>query len=323
MKNGSLADKVITGFLLILGMAETGHLLMVFGHRPFSDAVVCFLVEAFVLAVGYPAVCLWRKRGQTGGGKGLTGKDITPTLAGIGLIFGLLALYQVITVSQGESIVLKGDQTIETVQSLLEMDGVYTVNPLTGRAYTAGIPNRIKILGLPTFYAILCRIAGTVAGDPLRGSSMCFGLITRWMPVIVLCVTYLVYWTMAKILFPERNDREKRILFLTLTAAVFCVGDYLFGMDGFGLLYCGYRGIVIRNCILVPYTFSLMLRGKWKRALLCVLAEGCIVWTLYGLGACAAVMVGMAVLDVCRKRRIRKSGRNLYVAGTPVKGGRQ
>lgn len=308
---GSLTDNIITGFLLTLGMAETGHLLMVFGHRPFSDAVICFVAGVVICFVA-SLVLLFRQnaRGREpgrqekeGSGRELAGKDITPTLAGIALVFGLIVLFQVITVAFGDAVVLKGDQTIETVQSILETGQVYAVNPLTGQAYTAGVPKRIKILGLPTFYAILCRLAGVAAGDVQRGGGLCYVLLTRWMPVVVLFLTYLAYWTIARVLFPTGKDREKRLLFMAVVAAVFFVGNYMFGMDGYGLLYCGYRGITIRNGILVPYTLGLTLRGKWKRTLLCVAAEACIVWTFYGMGTCVLVTAGMGALCLLLRRK--------------------
>lgn len=310
---GSLTDNMITGFLLTLGMAETGHLLMVFGHRPFSDAVICFVGEVVVCFLG----SLWllirrnvgngeerqRQKREFGGDRELAGKDITPTLVGIGLAFGLIVLFQVITVAFGDAVVLKGDQTLETVQNILETGKVYEVNPLTGQAYTIGVPKRIKILGLPTFYAILCRLAGIAAGDVQRGGGLCYILVTRWMPVTVLFLTYLAYWTIARVLFPTGRDREKRLLFMAVVAAVFFVGNYMFGMDGFMLLYCGYRGITIRNGILLPYTLGLTLRGKWKRTLLCVLAEASIVWTLYGMGMCVLVTAGMVCICLWLRRK--------------------
>ncbi|MBR1855234.1 MAG: hypothetical protein IJ794_19185 [Lachnospiraceae bacterium] len=343
MKNGSLADKIIIGFLLMLGMAEIGHLLMVFGHRPFSDAVCCFVVEAIVLVLGGAGVAIasarrtgrkasgagsgklsgarsgkasgtkaggarkkWTKRGHGRAGQGFSGKDITPRFAGIGLVFLLLVLFQVMTITSGEKLVIRGDQTIETVQSMLETDGIYMVNPLTGRPYTAGIPKRIQILGLPTFYGILCRLIGMIVRDELRGGGVCETLLVGWVPLAMLGLTYLAHWTVAKVLFPEEKDREKRMLFLAVVAAVFCVGNYAFGLDGFGLLYCGYRGVAIRNGILLPYTVGLMLRNKWKIAVFCILAEACIVWTLYGMGACLVVVVGMALVRmwIVKKRGV-------------------
>lgn len=95
-------------------------------------------------------------------------------------------------------------------------------------------------------------------------------------------------------------------MFMLFASVVMWVGSYAFVMDGFGLLFAGWRGVTIRNCILVPYTLSLCLRGKQVHALLCVVAEACILWTLYGLGVCSLVLVGITVAQIisfCVKKR--------------------
>ena len=79
---------------------------------------------------------------------------------------------------------------------------------------------------------------------------------------------------------------------MLFVAAVFCVGDYMYGMDGFGILYSGFRGVTIRNVVLLPYTFAAVLRRNWKLAALCVLGEACIVWTFYGMGTCLLAVSG-------------------------------
>ena len=37
---------------------------------------------------------------------------------------------------------------------------------------------------------------------------------------------------------------------------------------------------------------------------LCILAEACIVWTLYGIGACLFVTMGMVLAEIVRKKVI-------------------
>ena len=78
-------------------------------------------------------------------------------------------------------------------------------------------------------------------------------------------------------------------------------------MDGFNVLFAGWRGVSIRNAVLIPYTVSLCIRKKYLHALLCVLAEACIVWTHYGLGACLVVILGMALIQfLCESRKKRE-----------------
>lgn len=313
-----IADRLIVGLITVVGMAEIAHLAAVFLESSFTDTVRLFLTEIAVVMLVALAIWLWKhfevrrrnsgKKGsrskfgsRSGTGSRLrvgdhskwSGADFTPYFALITMLFVLLVIYQIVTVSSENNIWRSGDMTVETVESFLGTDGVYRVNPLTGQAYELGIPLRIQILCLPTLYGILCRILGLPAVD----------LVWKLMPLLVLLLSYLAFWTLAKALFAEERDREKRILFMVFVAAVFCVGDYLYGMDGFGLMRCGYRGVTIRNVILMPYTFGLTLRHKWKPVLLCILAEACLVWTLYGMGTCLLAALGMGALRVWQKRR--------------------
>ena len=91
-------------------------------------------------------------------------------------------------------------------------------------------------------------------------------------------------------------------------ALLYSVGDYMFGMDGFGVLHSGFRGVTIRAAILLPYTFGLMLRKKYKLVVLCILAEACIVWTLYGMGACVAVAAGMLLVQFAIQWYAKRQG---------------
>ena len=248
----------------------------------------------------------------------VSGRDITPATVGLFLAFALLVIYQIVTITSGDYIYRTGDMTVETVESFLETDSVYQVNPLTGRPYknsisneilnsyyyphvvawldpSSDIPFRIQILCLPTLYGILCRIFGLSAAR----------VVWELIPLHVLLMCYLAFDRLAHALFADdkRRGRVERLLFMTLIAAVLCAGDYLYGMDGFGLLYCGFRGVTIRNAVLLPYVFGLALRRRWRLAALCILAEACIVWTLYGMGACLVVTLGMAALRLWYKKR--------------------
>ncbi len=93
---------------------------------------------------------------------------------------------------------------------------------------------------------------------------------------------------------------------MIVTALLIWVGTYLYGMDGFGILYSGWRGVTIRNLILMPWTVSLCLRRKWLPVLCCVMAEACIAWTLYGMGVCLFVAAGLCIVGYCLKIRLRR-----------------
>ena len=212
------------------------------------------------------------------------------------IVFAVIMVIQMVLIAAVQDVYFDGDMTLETVNSFLATNAVYQVNPMTGEAYTLGIPLRLKILCLPTFYGILCKGFGLSAEV----------VVLQIVPSFVLLGSYLAYGTVAKRIFPE--DKVKRGVFLVLIAILFSAGNYMPGMDGFGVMHSGFRGVTIRAAILLPYTFGLMLRKKYKLVVLCILAEACMVWTFYGMGACVAVAVGMLCLEYAMKRLAKRNG---------------
>lgn len=279
----SLADCILTGGIICIGLAEAAHLTAVVLGWSFSRCVKIFNTSAVLLCVLAVFVLIIS-------GKSMANKEKYKSNRLLWLPFMAVVIAQLWYVTTMQSVYIAGDMTLETVCSFLESDAVYMVNPLTGGEYVSGMPFRLKILCLPTLYGSLCR------GMGIAPQQLVYGII----PAFVLVGSYLAYGTVAKYLFPE--DGTKRGMFMLMVAVLFSAGDYMFGMDGFGVLHSGFRGVTIRGAILLPYTFGLMLRRKYKMALLCVLAEACIVWTLYGCGACLLVFGVMLVLDRIMKR---------------------
>lgn len=286
----SLTDLVVFLLIAVIGAAEGAHLYAVLLHRAFSQCVPVFMAAAvtfLALLCGYFFWCRKREGAAAKGGRAkLTRKEKL-----LLLLFGALVLSQILFVATGTWVYLQGDMTVETVGSFLETNTVYGVNPMTGAAYQGGIPMRLKVLCLPTLYGVLSRITG------IRPEYLVWQII----PVFTLLFAYAAYSSLAESLFPE--EREKRLLFLVLVAVLIWIGSYRYGMDGFGILYSGWRGVTLRNMILIPYALSLCLRKRYFSALACLVAEVCIVWTLYGLGACLVVAAGVALTDILRRRR--------------------
>lgn len=198
--------------------------------------------------------------------------------------FILSVLLQIVTIAAGDVSYKDGDMTIEIVQTFLADNGIYLSNPMTGQPYTGGIPLRLRILCLPGFYASVCKVWGIDAGQ----------FVGQMWPVVMIAAGYMAFADLGKLLFPK--DRTARPFLLLCVSILFWLGDYMLAMDGFQLLHCGYRGTAIRNCVLVPFTISMALQKKWLGVVLAVLAEACIVWTLYGMGICFPVAVVMFVV---------------------------
>lgn len=281
----SPADALLTGELLLIGLAEAAHLGAVFLGRSFSDCTLffCILLGAALLLSGLVMLGTARReprKGRNGGGsRGVGNMESAEKV--LAAVFLGLVLVQLIWIAVNAGAYRRGDMTVETVGSFLSADGIYTVNPMTGQPYSLGIPSRLKILCLPTLYGILCRLSG------LEPETVVYTVV----PVLVAVSSYAAFGSVGSCLFP--NSRKKRYCFLIAVAILFWTGSYRYGMDGFGLLYCGYRGVSVRGLVLLPYLISLCIRRRWKPAILCILAEACITWTLYGAGAGLLLTAGL------------------------------
>lgn len=293
----SLTDFVVFLLIALIGAAEGAHLYAVLLHRAFSQCVPVFIAAAvafLALLCGYFLWCKKREGAVMGDRVKFSRKEKF-----LLLLFGALVLSQILFVASGTWVYLKGDMTVETVGSFLETNAVYSVNPMTGGAYQGGIPMRLKVLCLPTLYGVLSRITG------IRPEYLVWQII----PAFTLLFAYAAYSSLARSLFPE--EREKRLLFLVLVAILIWIGSYRYGMDGFGILYAGWRGVTLRNMILIPYALSLCLRKKYFLALACLAAEACIVWTLYGLGASLIVVAGVTLTNLlCRRFEAGREAEN-------------
>lgn len=290
-------DYLIIGEIGIIGLAEAAHLACLFLNLPFSKGAMLFGISAAAMLVAGATFLTLRRLGRRSRlcRHSLTKAGRGQSEAVLLSLFGAIVASQLIFVGMGNTIYRQGDMTVETVGSFLATDAVYQVNPMTGMPYAQGIPLRLKILCLPSLYGSLCRLTGL---EPVA-------VVQRIIPVLVLMSSYVAFSLLGRALFPEEG--RKRACFLLIVSLLFWAGAYRYGMDGFNVLCCGWRGVTIRNVVLLPWLLSLCLRGRWQGAVLCVLAEACLVWTLYGCGACLAVTAGMALAGACWRKYSRRT----------------
>ncbi len=291
-------DALITGDLIMIGLAVTAHVAAVFTGQSFSRCTVIF-ISALGAALLLSAVLFLfygfaHKGDKANGQRHMVNKAEKPDPAEKILtgLFWILVLAQMIYILWNAGVYTKGDMTVETVASFLYTDGIYRVNPMTGQAYVEGVPSRLMILCLPALYGFFCRLSGL---DPES-------VVTAAVPVWIFVSSYAAFYCVGRSLFPE--SRKKRSCFLIVVVMLMWAGSSFYSMDGFDLLYCGYRGVTIRNLVLIPYLISLCLRKRWMPVILCILAEACIVWTLYGMGACLLTAAGLFLAE-----RGRNNGR--------------
>jgi hypothetical protein len=291
-------DFFLTGVLICVGLSEAAHLFGVFGHGTVTNAgcVFAMLVTAAVLCsilFLFIKRHLSRSRKIAGNNQPLQASSAIYTALPVFIIF----LIEFIIIQVNDNIYTDGDMTVETVRTFIKTDSFYTVNPLTGMAYTAGVPSRLKILCLPGLYSFL---SGIFRISPET-------LVWRGIPAFVLICTVAAYSNLADTLFGTagaykyKNINRKNV-FLFIVGLFLLLGDYMYGMDGFLLLESGYRGVALRALVLVPYAISLTLRKKWIPLIMCIVVEGCIVWTFYGAGECLLVAAGLLLTEYAYKK---------------------
>lgn len=290
-----VGDAFVAGWIAIIGAAEAAHLCGVFLDFSFSRCATLFGGMTVLLMLLALAVSLPKKARE----RGCLGQWTAWRPAWRYVLICALVLSQVLYINylfQEGAVYRYGDMTVETVGSFLYTDGIYQVNPMTGAPYTAGIPLRLEILCLPTLYGSLCRIFSV---QPQT-------VVWLVMPWIVLLGCYLALGCVGRSLFPKEPGYQ--VGFLVAAGLLLWAGSYTSGMDGFGLLYGGWRGVTVRSAMLIPYLISVCLRRKWKLAALCVAAEACVVWTLYGAGVCLLAAAGLAACSLAVGRADRSGG---------------
>ncbi len=288
----------LSGLCVFVGTGEAAHLTAVFMKWSVSRMSLIWLLIIGILTVA-SLVLLWSCRKIKSENSGLLRKA-EQTDTALQLLTGVLllsVLLQIIVTVTGDLRCDTGDMTLETVRTFLAQDKLFGANPLTGQPYEAGVPFRLKILCLPGLYSVLCTLTGLDAEL----------LVCRIVPALVIVCSYLAYGILAKQLFSK--DRMGQILMLLVVSVLFWCGGYLDSMDGFLLLHSAYKGIAIRNAVLIPFTIAMCLQKKWKTALLAILAEACMVWTLYGLGACLLVTVTLLLVNLWMRERTRRGGK--------------
>lgn len=296
-QSSTRGEAVLTGVCVIIGLAEAAYLAAVFLKWSLNRMA---LLWGGLAAAGCAAAALimlfdrYKSRNEIQKSFiGLARKEeaVSTSLQLLMGLFALSMLLQIVIIMTGEGSSHTSDMTLEAVRSFLDSNRIYQVNPLTGRVYEEGMPLRLKILCLPGLYASVCSLTGIDAELAVE----------RMIPVAVLAASYLAYGSLGRVLFGK--DQTGRSLMLWLVSLIYWFGDYLTVMDGFQLLHCGYRGTAVRNGVLIPFALSMCLQKRWKAAALAILAEACIVWTLYGMGCCFFITISMLLLHLWMSRK--------------------
>ncbi len=288
--NITFCESFVLGTIACVGVSEVVHLAGYFLDWSLKKCTGVWVLFLGVLTVAAVLAFCLRLKGQFGTRIAFC-KDFRPEKTVIPFGFLGIVLFQLLFIFCTKTIHTEGDIYLETVQSFLTEDGIYRVLPLTGQVSESGVPLRYGILCLPTIYAMLCGVFGTEAEL----------LVCHIVPVIVVAIAYMGYFYLSGVLF-DKQDFRKRFLFLMAVALIILFTDTGVFSNGYNALHSGYLGTSVRNLILVPYVFAATLERRYFKAVLCVLAEACIVWTLWGLGICFAILAGMIILELLERK---------------------
>ena len=186
----SLPDCVLNGGIIVIGLAEAANLAAVMLGWSFSRCVKVFWIGLAVCCVAAVVVLVVaRRRGMELGKRSKILQNKALAVRNLPwLLFALTAVMQVIYVGTMQGVSVDGDMTLESVNSFLDSDRVYEINPLTGNAYTLGMPVRLKVLCLPTLYGILSQSFG------IGAELLVYGIV----PMTVLVGSFLSYSILAK-----------------------------------------------------------------------------------------------------------------------------
>lgn len=193
-----ISDLLIRGCLIIIGLTEVAHLagcLLGWSFLAVTELLLAEIAAAVLVLILSGLIAHKTASSETGTGEQQNERKTTDFDSST-CIFILL---QVLWILTGERVWTDGDMTLETVNTFLKENSIYTVDPLTGEPYTQGMSFRLKLLCLPTLYGTISRWSGMAPET----------VVYRLIPCLTLCMGYLAYGRLGAVLF--EHNRENAI----------------------------------------------------------------------------------------------------------------
>ncbi len=190
-----------------------------------------------------------------------------------------------------------GDETLETVMVFRNGSVMYTIDPLTGSAYTEGLPMRYKILSLPGLYAVMAEAFGTAPELIVRNIMPAFWFMAGLCGLFALSKSLYLY---------AEDEMLKRSAFMLASVVILFASDLSSYAQGFAVLSQMWTGGAIRIWVLIPFMLYLLFERKVICALLPVLCEALICRTQYGIGFCACIYA-VYIISMAAVRRFKCS----------------
>lgn len=301
------------GFMELFLLAGVTNALGVFLSLTFSATVKVFaLLLIAVLTFAYLVFILLKfaslkNRTSAAGGASKDAKDSKEDKTSsdryfilfliISLFFSALALF----ITLRGKIYLSGDQTVETVNSFLSSNEMYSVNPLTGLPYDGDHPSRLDYMFLPFFYALLCRTFDLSA----------MKLLYHIIPAVYAVCAFSLFVTVGDAFFFERAGESDlsgvypktkvTLFYMICVFLLFCCGSAA-GSISFNLFHSGFRSGSFLILLLVNYCLALCIKKRWAACLIPIVLEPLAASTKFGIGACFVMTASLFVISKIRKK---------------------
>lgn len=290
-------DTYLSGVLTLFALSGSVQLFLVLGQKGFVEYIIIYVTLLFLLFI--PGILLFgveirkkrRERTFTERFKGFCRSWFVDRASQIFSFLTILVFLVCFVRVVFGTVDLRGDFTLETVQTTLETDTIYEYNSFTGQVLKEGMPIRQKILTMPFFLAMLCEICQV---DPSI-------LVYRVFPCFVLIWTILMYARWGSLLYSKQREKESG--FLLLIGVLLLFGDYARLSPAALLLHQGFTGNAFCAAVVIPYCIYLCMKEKWVLALLCIATEIFLIWTTYGFGYCFLIVLFFAMWKI---------GQNIY-----------
>ncbi len=292
---------LITGLWIALGCAQLAHIITIFTDRSLQTytSLSCVFISVGIFL--YIGVCLlWRKKCKNVCEE-LSQKTVmnTPTKAvckeTLPYIIAFATLTMITIAHFCKNYVPElFEGTYDIVIGTLQSDNIMGVHPFIGTV--ASMPLRRQLIGLTSLYSAVISFFQLPT----------YTVLCKIVPICFWCLTMLLYWAFSQKLFAKQR---KRWLFLCSVALFYLLSSGGVGMPANQLFFSGFTGEAIRSNLLIPYTLYVTWEKKWLLAAIAVLTEACIVWTTYGVGYCAFVVVCMLLVHLFLKRRAKYADR--------------
>lgn len=299
---------ILYGFIVMWAFAFAVGVPLVIAQKPLS-LMVKILVPAYclMLAAGIVkfVISLKLKRPATG----RTVKPFTLSeMIYLGLFIGIVGfqLYKTIFYAYGD-----GDDSFYVASAAIAeaSDKMYLLDAYIG--IPSVLPYRYAFAPFPMWEAMLARVGGIDATS----------LLHTVLPPILIAITYILYNELSKLIFGAEN-REKRYMFLTLTAVFEMFSNVSTSTSGTFMLTRARQGKEALACIVLPFVFYELFRlakedGEAKLTDFFILLSASMAAALSSLlgNILVPIMLAGAVLwMIVKKKRFK----NILLVGAPV-----